>query len=162
MRHKSRGGTVDASESLYTKESFSHLFGINKKVGREYKVPPSYYATVVTQSPTVKQTEPTKKPKLLHIPRTTFEEGTLSDFSEFSSSEESQYTPITREEWVKRCKSATSTAAFASTRESATAVNSEMEDMELVRSTMVDSGITQPDVLILEPEPDIIDLTLSP
>ena len=144
MRHKSRGGTVDASQSLYTKESFSHLFGINKKMGREYKVPPSYHAAVVEQSPTFTQTEPTKKPKLLHIARTTFE-----------------LVGSTRvRRYVRRSKRIREYTA--STSESSTDVDSEMEGIELASSTMTDSGITQPDVLILEPEPDIIDLTLSP
>ena len=48
MRHKSRGAAMDASQSLYTKEILSHLFGIKKARGQEYKVTPSYATDVLT------------------------------------------------------------------------------------------------------------------
>ena len=56
MRHQSRGAAVDASQSLYTKEILSHLFGIKKARGQEYKVTPSY-ATVVRESSVETQTD---------------------------------------------------------------------------------------------------------
>ena len=56
MRHKSRGAAVDASQSLYTKEILSHLFGIKKARGQEYKVTPSY-ATVSRDSTAATQAD---------------------------------------------------------------------------------------------------------
>lgn len=135
MRHNSRGGTVDTSQSLYTKEGFSHLFGINKKVGREYKVAPSY-ETVVTESPTVTQMD-----------------GAAVD----SETEDLELVGSTMMHSGSTQPADTRTGSVVVDFES---LPDTRTDSAVVNYAAMDSGTTRPDVLILEPE--IIDLTLSP
>ena len=149
MRHKSRGDTVDASQSLYTKESFSHLFGISKKRGQEYKVPPNY-ETVVTESPVVTQTDGTV------VDSTMVDSGIAQPAVKKTDS--AVVDSDTQDLELAHSTMMNSGIAQPAIRQTESAiVDSETEGLESVRSQKMNPGITRPDVPIAEP--DIIDLS---
>ena len=144
MRHKSRDGTVDASQSLYTKESFSHLFGIKKRRGREYKIPPNY-ETVVIESPVATQMDGTVVDSTLMDPGIAQPAVKQTDSAVVDSKTEDLKS-------VQSTMMNSSIAVPAIRQMESAIVGSETEDVELVRTPKINSGITRPDVPIAKPD----------